>query len=210
MTIDRKQLAADERRDFADFLDTLTPEQWGAPTLCANWNVRDVVAHVISYEDARPLALAGAFLRSGFRPDRVNERRRRLYADHTPTQLIEFLRSHQRPTGLTAGAGGGIGLGDCLIHHQDIRRPLGQPRLIPGERVREALDVVLKAPVLPARRNAKGLQLHATDLDWTHGDGPTVTGSGEALLLALTGRAPALADLDGDGVAALRDRLAER
>lgn len=208
MTIDRKQLAGDERRDFADFLDTLTPEQWSAPTLCANWNVRDVVAHVISYEEAGPLALAGAFLRSGFRPDRVNALRLRLYADHTPTQLVEFLRSHQRPAGLTAGAGGGIGLGDCLIHHQDIRRPLGQPRSIPPDRISEALDVVLKAPVLPARRNAKRLRLQATDLDWTRGDGPAVTGPGEALLLALTGRAPALADLDGDGVAALRDRLA--
>lgn len=208
MTIDRKQLAADERRDFADFLDTLTPEQWSAETLCANWNVRDVVAHVISYEEAGPLALAGAFLRSGFRPDRVNALRLRRYADHTPMQLIEFLRAHSRPKGLTAGAGGGIGLGDCLIHHQDVRRALAQPRRIPGERVSEALDVVLKAPVLPARRNAKGLRLQATDLDWTRGTGLSVSGPGEALLLALTGRAVALDDLAGDGVATLRNRIA--
>lgn len=208
MTGDRTQLAADERRDLSAFLDTLTPEQWQAPTLCTDWNVRDVVAHVISYEEASKLALAGAFLRSGFRPDRVNERRRRLYADHTPAQLVEFLRAHPEPKGLTAGAGGGIGLGDCLIHHQDIRRALEQPRQIPGERVSAALDVVLKAPVLPARRNAKGIRLEATDLDWTHGDGPIVTGPCEALLLAITGRAVALDDLAGDGLPTLRQRVA--
>lgn len=43
---DPKQLAADERRDLADFLETLTPEQWQQPSLCAGWTVRDVVAHV--------------------------------------------------------------------------------------------------------------------------------------------------------------------
>lgn len=208
--IDRKQLAADERCDFADFLETLSTEQWSGPTLCADWNVRDVVAHVISYEDAGPLALASAFLRSGFRPARVNERRRNLYADHAPERLIEFLRSHPFPHGLTAGAGGGIGLSDCLIHHQDIRRPLGQPREIPAMRVSEALDVVLKAPVLPARRNAKGLHLQATDLDWSIGTGPTIAGPGEAILLALTGRAVALAELEGNGINTLRQRLAGR
>ena len=208
--IDRKQLAADERRDFADFLETLSTEQWNGPTLCADWNVRDVVAHVISYEEAGTLALAGTFLRAAFRPDRVNDLRRHRYADHTPEQLIEFLRKHPHPRGLTAGAGGGIGLGDCLIHHQDIRRPLGLPRQIPPERISEALAVVLKAPVLPARRNAKDLYLHATDLDWSTGAGPTITGPGEAILLALTGRTVALADLDGDGLATLRDRLAAR
>lgn len=209
-TIDRKQLAADERRDFADFLETLSVDQWSAATLCADWNVRDVVAHVISYEDAGPLVLAGAFLRSGFRPNRVNERRRGLYADHTPEQLIEFLRSHPNPHGLTAGVGGGIGLGDCLIHHQDIRRPLEQPRSIPPERVSEALDVVLKAPVLPVRRNAKGLHFQATDFEWSVGTGPTIAGPGEALLLALTGRSVALAELDGEGLNTLRERLTGR
>jgi Mycothiol maleylpyruvate isomerase N-terminal domain len=39
-------LARDERRDLTDFLATLTPEQWDAPTLCTRWRVRDVVAHI--------------------------------------------------------------------------------------------------------------------------------------------------------------------
>ena len=45
------RLARDERADLAEFLATLTPEQWEAPTLCTLWRVRDVVAHIYSYED---------------------------------------------------------------------------------------------------------------------------------------------------------------
>ena len=58
------------------------------------------------------------------------------------------------------------------------------------------------------RRRPAGLRFEATDVGWAWGDGPLVRGSGEAVLLALAGRPVALADLDGDGVAVLRDRLA--
>jgi hypothetical protein len=58
-----------------------------------------------------------------------------------------------------------------------------------------------------ARRRAKGLRLLATDMAWSAGTGPEVTGSGEALFMALNGRADALPDLAGPGVEALAARL---
>ncbi|MGH8998570.1 MAG: maleylpyruvate isomerase N-terminal domain-containing protein [Acidimicrobiia bacterium] len=30
---------------------SLTPDQWATPSLCAGWSVRDVVAHILSYEE---------------------------------------------------------------------------------------------------------------------------------------------------------------
>ena len=54
------------------------------------------------------------------------------FAPLSPQQLIEFLRNHLTPQGLTAGFGGMIALADGTIHHQDIRRTLGQPRTIPA------------------------------------------------------------------------------
>jgi uncharacterized protein (TIGR03083 family) len=36
----------EQRVDFADFFDTLTPEQWQTPSLCAEWTVREVAAHL--------------------------------------------------------------------------------------------------------------------------------------------------------------------
>ena len=203
---DRMRLATEERRDLADLLDSLTPEQWLHPSLCEGWSVRDVVAHVVSYEELGYLGLAVVFLRGGFRPARVNRIRLDAYRDRQPGQLVELLRSHLAPRGLTAGQGGAIGLADCLIHHQDIRRPLGLHRKVPDERLIEALKITLKAPTLPTRRNARGLCVVATDLDWQHGTGAEVRGAGESLLMALAGRSVAIDELRGPGVDILRLR----
>jgi hypothetical protein len=55
-----------------------------------------------------------------------------------------------------------------------------------------------------ARRRLRGLQLTATDLDWTAGTGAQVTGPIGAILLLLTGRTTTAApDLAGPGVAQL-------
>ena len=45
VALDCMALAADERRDLAALLDSLTPDQWASPSLCTGWSVRDVVAH---------------------------------------------------------------------------------------------------------------------------------------------------------------------
>jgi uncharacterized protein (TIGR03083 family) len=105
----------------------------------------------------------------------------------------------------SAAASGSV---DCLIHHQDIRRPLGLPREVPPERLLEALKIALKAPVIPAKSNANGLRLVATDLDWNHGEGAEVAGPAEALLLTLAGRTDALDELEGPGQPKLRERVA--
>lgn len=93
---------------------------------------------------------------------------------------------------------------DRLVHRQDIRRPLGRPRTIPDERMLAVLNGTTRmGSVFGARERTKGLRLEATDIEWTWGDGPVVRGPGEALLLSMLGRAHALADLHGDGVAQL-------
>ena len=62
-------------------------------------------------------------------------------------------------------------------------------------------------PRLGAGRRIRGLRLQATDVDWAHGRGPEVTGPGEALLMAMSGRPAALADLSGPGLGTLAERL---
>jgi hypothetical protein len=69
------------------------------------------------------------------------------------------------------------------------------------------LDFALGAPTLPAKKNAKGLKLVATDLEWARGNGPSVEGPAEALLMVLAGRPHALGDLAGDGLPVLRGRV---
>ncbi|GAA4202310.1 maleylpyruvate isomerase family mycothiol-dependent enzyme [Actinocatenispora rupis] len=207
---DVMSLAGDERRDLADFLATLTPEQWERRSLCADWTVREVVVHVVSYEELGPRGTVARLVRGRFSLDRTNPIGVRAGADASPAEVLDHLREHLRPRGITAAFRGRIALTDGLIHHQDIRRALDLPREVPAERLLVTLPFALRALALPSRRDARGLRLVATDLDWTHGKGPEVRGTGEALLMAIAGRRAALTDLDGPGAPLLARRVAAR
>jgi uncharacterized protein (TIGR03083 family) len=198
-------MARDERADLAAFLTTLTPQQWLAPSLCAGWTVKDVVAHVVSYEELSKWGVAKRLVRGAF--VRSNQIGVDEFAGLSPDELVEFLTAHLQPQGLTAGFGGMIALVDGTVHHQDLRRPLGLPRAIPTDRLLAVLQRVPSNPRLGAGRRIRGLQLRATDVDWTHGAGAEVTGTGEALLMAMTGRRVAVDELDGPGQPILADRL---
>jgi uncharacterized protein (TIGR03083 family) len=54
-------LAYEERSDLAAFLQTLTPEEWTAASLCDKWTVKDVVAHIVSYEELTFIGLVKRF-----------------------------------------------------------------------------------------------------------------------------------------------------
>lgn len=58
-----------------------------------------------------------------------------------------------------------------------------------------------------SRTQVAGLELGADDGPFAAGTGPLVTGSTLALVMAMAGRAPYLAELDGPGVPILRSRL---
>jgi uncharacterized protein (TIGR03083 family) len=122
----------------------------------------------------------------------VDEYRRR-----GPEELLTLLRDHLEPQGLTAGFGGVIGLVDGLIHHQDIRRPLGLPREIPPERLLPTLQAALTAPLIRGFWRVRGLRLVATDLEWSTGKGPEVRGPAESLLMAMAGRRGVVGELSG-------------
>jgi uncharacterized protein (TIGR03083 family) len=209
MSVDQKSLmdmAYDERADLADFLDTLTPQEWHTASLCEKWTVKDVVAHMVSYEELTTLGLMKRFVRG--RVIRANEVGVEDFAPMTPQELTNFLRRHLRPRGLTAAFGGMIALVDGTVHHQDIRRALGQPRTVPVDRLQRILPLVPGNPRLGAGRRIRGLRLMATDVAWQHGKGPEVSGTGEALLMAMTGRQEVLDELSGPGQAALAARIA--
>lgn len=205
--VDTMNLARDERTDLADFLATLTPPQWDAPTLCEKWRVRDVVAHIYSYEDLGLGRVAARMLRAGLNGDRSRAVGVAEHAHKSPQELVAMARDHIQPTGLTSMMGGRIALTDGMIHHQDIRRPLGIPREIPADRLIATLDTAKTAPTISAAKRIKGLSLTATDLDWSTGDGPLVEGTGEALLMAIAGRRGIVAELFGPGLATLAERI---
>lgn len=202
-----KQMARDEREEFAALLDGLTPQQWESPTLCERWRVREVAVHTVSYDELSTAGLINRFLKGRLNTDRINAIGVADYADRAPEQITAMIRGNTEPHGLTAGFGGRIALTDGMIHQQDIRRSLGIPRTIDPQRLLTALDFVRFAPTIRGAWRARGVRLVATDLDWSHGNGAEVRGSGEALLMAMAGRRAALADLDGPGKAKFAQRF---
>ena len=57
-----------------------------------------------------------------------------------------------------------------------------------------------------AKKRIAGLRLFALDLDWSHGTGPEVKGTGEQLLMVMNGRMSMVDELAGAGKAALAGR----
>lgn len=192
---------------MADFLSSLRTEQWDEPTLCAGWRVRDVAAHVISYEESDWGDMMRWVVQARLRPSQVNQLALAEYAALEPQTLVGYLRDHLTPRGATERFGGRVGLVDALIHHQDMRRPLGMPRQIPPERLLCALPFAVAAPPLRGFWKARGVRLVASDLDWSRGRGPETRGPGEAVLMVLAGRRGVARELSGPGAAILERRL---
>lgn len=205
--VDAMRMAAEERGELVDFLDTLSPADWEMPSLCAGWRVRDVVAHLASYQGLNQAGIARWFVRARFRPSRLNDVGVADLAASTPAELVERLRARLEPHGVTAGRGGGVGLVDALVHHQDIRRPLGRPRSVPAERLAYALPFARTAPPLRGFWHGRGVRLVATDLDWAAGRGPEARGPAEAVLMTLVGRPGVAQELTGPGRDVLVARL---
>lgn len=204
--MDFMPLAQAERADLAAFLRTLSSEQWDAPSLCSAWRVRDVVAHVVSYEGQGLIGLGRRFVKGGLLPAWVNAAGVHENEARTPEELIALVDRYNVPQGLTAGFGGRIALVDGLIHQQDIRRPLNMPRQVPVDRLRVALPFALTAPLIRGFWNVRGVRVVATDIDWAGGSGPEVRGPGEAVLMVMAGRQGIAQELTGPGV----DRLVQR
>ena len=133
---------ADERRGLADLLSGLTAEQQATQSLCSEWSVHDVVAHlVVPLEVGIPrFALAMLVSRGNF--DRANVRLTRERARRPFGELLEVLRSKADTKFTPPGAGPEAPLTDVLVHGLDIRWPLGLPRVIPEQRLRTSLGYV--------------------------------------------------------------------
>ena len=200
-------MARDERAEVAELLGSLSDQQWNAPSLCAGWRVRDVVAHMIDYDYLKAPDMFRRLARGRLRLGKINAIGVGEAASMTTDELLQRFRARLTPAGLTKGFGGGIALVDGLIHHQDIRRPLNLPRTIPADRLRFVLNVGTKSPTMPALRLMRGLRFVATDLDWSTGRGPEVRGPAEALLMTVVGRGGATDELSGDGKQQLEARL---
>lgn len=207
------RIATVNRLRAADLLAGLTPEQWRTPSLCAGWTVRDIAGHLVDALETKTgvVRMMLALIRYRGSLDRMVDARARRSARRSTADLVAGLRE-LAAVRLNPPVIGPLGpMTDSLIHLRDIARPLGVGATPPPDEWRVVLDLL--ADPRPATRNLVprdrlgGLRLVATDQAWQHGAGREVRGPSEALAMAISGRPAALADLEGEGVALLSDRL---
>jgi uncharacterized protein (TIGR03083 family) len=195
-----------ERAAMADTWEALTPEQWAAASWCDGWSVQATAGHILAAAEQTVPHFYLEFLRAGFRFDVFADRGARRLAGLPPEQMVRRLRARTTTTNHPP-APVVVMLGEVVVHGADIRRPLGIDHPVPAETLVAVADNYVKTNfLLGAKRRIAGLGLRATDVDWTHGEGPEVAGPLLSMILAMSGRTGALHDLGGDGVAALTAR----
>jgi uncharacterized protein (TIGR03083 family) len=191
-------LIAAERRELAATLGKLSAAQWAAPSLCAGWTVRHVVAHLtMPFRYPAPrfvLELA----RAGGSFQRMSDKVARRDAAMPTAELIAAVRDNAGHRWKPPGGGYPGALTHDVIHTLDITSPLGIEHQFPAESIRVVLDSVTSPQ---ARKHfgvdLSGTELRAADLDWSYGSGTPLLGRAQDLALLLTGRQVAEGALSG-------------
>ena len=200
---------AGQRRALAELLAGLDESEWERPSLCSQWRIKDVAAHLaLTPQSPGILHILARGLRARGDFDAVNRDLAIAHADRPPAELVAELRQladNRRKPAITTLDNL---LFDTLVHIQDVAVPLGLTATMPLDAAREGAQRVWRMGwPFWARRRLRGLRLSATDADWTAGDGAEVRGPIHALLLLLTGRTEAaLPLLGGSGVQRLADQ----
>jgi uncharacterized protein (TIGR03083 family) len=203
-----------ERLALVDLLRTLPPQEWETPSLCRGWTVQDVAAHLAWAPVLGPLEAVTGLCRAGFRLNAFAAGSAVRWSRRGRAAILDQLRDNAANDAKPMGVPRIAALADALVHGIDIRRPLGRSREIPPAAfvptadwqagVRWPMTVPVGGSV---RRRIAGVRLVADDLDWSHGHGPEVHASAEALLLVLTGRRVGRDELSGAGAARIREQL---
>lgn len=199
-------LAHAERAALADDLAGLRPDQWEHGTLCADWSVEDVVAHLTAAASMTQGKWLLSMLGARFRPAVHNRRRLAEHRGDDPGETLDRFRAVIDST-VAPSSHIPAYLGEVVVHAQDIRQPLGLPHT-PG------VDTLTPVAEFFARRNfavpsssrMADLQLRADDGPFVAGSGALVTGPTLALVMSMAGREVYVDELDGPGVQLLRAR----
>jgi uncharacterized protein (TIGR03083 family) len=181
---------AAERARLAALYAELTPEQWSAPSLCAGWRVREVVAHVtMPYRHSGLRVLAGIAAARGDFNRYADRAARQDTARHDDASLLASLRDNVENPWRPPGGGQQGALSHDVIHGLDVTEALGLPR-VPAERVRHVLADPSPRALAYFGADLGGVRLVATDTDLSLGEGPEVVELPAVdLLLRVTGRA---------------------
>lgn len=194
-----------ERAALADDLAGLDRAQWDAASLCDDYTVREVVAHLTAGANLAPLSWMAGVIRYRFNFDAHNAYRVAQQLGTDPEETLERFRrsvtsTTKPPIPVIAM------LGEVIVHGEDIRRPSGIRRDYPIATLTQVAEYFQRSNMtVPSKRRARGLRLSATDGPFSGGAqaAAPVNGSTLALIMAMAGRPAYAAELTGEGAATI-------
>lgn len=212
-------IIAAHRRSLAASLSELTADQWRGPSLCAGWTPAHVLAHLtMPFRISEPDFMAG-LQRCGGDFTKFSDEIAARDSGLPPADLVDVLRDNADNPWAPPGGGLAGALSHDVIHGLDITWPLSLPREIPARAMTIVLDSITSPVALDAGEiraadiqagvgaatlfgfPLAGLRVHATDLDWSAGDGEELAGRSSDLLPLLAGRLVPRERFSGAGVA---------
>lgn len=184
----RAAVAAERRAQVALYA-ALSEQDWDRPSLCSGWRVREVLAHVtMPFRYSLP-RIAWEMVKARGSFDRMADRRARIDAQVLSSgQLWESLRDNIEHPWAPPGGGPLGALSHDVIHGLDVSTPLGLDDTASPERVGLVLAGLRPKQVAFFGVDLDGVELRATDIEWSYGSGDAVSGRAQDLLLLVCGR----------------------
>ena len=201
MSVDTWDAVTELRRRVASTMRELSPAAYDTRSWCGDWRVRDVCGHLVHLAEASQTSMFRDVLANGMVPDRSLSRIARQLGERPASELADRLEASAGGRFHVLGTSRVVALGEVVVHGADMFRPLD---------LAWDVDPELVVRVVPTYRwlrrvafHAKPLgrvQLSATDITWSAGDGPQIRGRALDLLLFLANRSPVLPELSGPGL----------
>ena len=185
---DVQPLVAAEYRRLGDELALIPAADWDAPSLCEDWRVREVIAHVTMPARYDRDAFMAELQARNFDFTRLSNELAARDGAAPPERLVADLRDDTLHHWTPPGGGSHDALNHAVIHGLDVTVPLGRPRP-PDDVMRIVLeDLTVGGVHEHFGTRIAGRRLEATDLDWSVGTGTTERATAADLALALCGR----------------------
>lgn len=204
------ELIAD-REELVELLSSLSEQEWKEPSLCEGWQVRDVVAHLVSAQADLGAILKNTIIHRGNFP-KAEQMVIDDYRKMPLPALLNVMVANIQPRGLFAKVAMPVLFHESWVHQEDIRWVLGSNRQREHNptRLRMILDAQaagLQKKLEKGQGIAKKVKFSVPELNWSVGQGAEVSGDGASIIMALYRRPAALERLQGPGVAVLAEGM---
>jgi uncharacterized protein (TIGR03083 family) len=189
-------------------VEGLSEDQLNQQSLCEAWTAQGVLCHVTGFVETPLPKFMWTIAKNKGNFDLASQEMANTQLARPVADVLDSLRTKSTKSAALPTFPEEMTIADTAVHTQDIRRPLGLEGSLDEDTVTTGLDFItthkLGTTLIQNRPPLDGVKMVATDMDWSFGDGAEISGTGEALLMALANRPSALDDLSGPGLDAWR------